>query len=170
MKQLPMLVLVLTAVGVSIPVYAVQPCRGGQIGLATRPYDDQGDGLMQKYPQLRAAHRLLAGNNAWLSKAQLSADTHEFIAGDGTRIEVVWFCAPHDCGDNRFYGAWVPATGAYAGVVYKLGSWVALGSADANQRAALECTAEAEGRRINEVRREIERSTDGMRAPWEEGR
>ena len=140
-------------------------CRGGQIGVAPAPYAGTGFELQQRNPQFRAAHAGLRGQPVWVRDwtGPLSA-VRRFQAPGGTYL-LVDACMPHDCGDNLFYGAWVPPSGAYGALVYRQGTWVEAGRLDDGMRAALLCAIEADRVAAAQVRAYLQ--AHPFKTPWE---
>lgn len=141
-------------------------CRGGQFGFAPAPDDQSGFELAQRQPKFAAAHARLPGLPGWARTWEgPMSPARRLVAPGGQVYLVLDTCAPHDCGNNAFYGVWVPASGAYAGAVLKLRTWVEAGTLDDGMRAALACALEADRREAAQIRAYLQAHPG--RAPWE---
>lgn len=145
---------------------AMTECRGGQFGFAPAPDDLTGFELAQRLPKLAAAHARLPGLPGWARTWEgPMSPARRLVAPDGQVYLVLDTCEPHDCGNNAFYGVWVPASGAYAAVVLKLRTWVDAGKMDDGMRVAIACALAADQREAALVRAYLQ--AHPVRAPWE---
>lgn len=141
-------------------------CRGGQLGAAPAPQDVTGYELAKQDVQFRAAHARLAGIPGWARTWEgPMSPARRYQAPGGLGYIVVDTCAPHDCGNEMFYGVWKPAGSTYGALRYTKGEWVEVGRLDDGMRVALVCTIETDRAAADQVRAYLQ--AHPFKAPWE---
>ena len=136
------------------------PCsQGGTLSRVTTPLPDSPYELVHGKGLLAARHAaLLAGAPHWARELSGPAAYNRLYTDPaGHKVLVFDSCKPHDCGEQRLYGARaMDAPAQYGVVLIEAGKRRVLGRFTAPMQAAMACVVEFEERRQAAMNRAID--------------